>query len=303
MTTTFDPIAFKQTTRAQWEEAAEAWHRWGPTIEDWLGDATGAMLQAAGIGKDDRVLDVAAGAGGQTLAAARLAGPGGKVLATDISPAILRYAARAATEAGIETVETLEADGENLSALPEGGYDAAISRVGLIYFPDQQAALQGIRRALRPGGKFSAVVYSTPDRNGFFADPGRHHPPPGRTSAAGTGSARPVQPRRTRGRREGLRRGWLPRHHGDDRSVAGPPEQRRGVCPVRTGLVRRTAPDAVPAGRRRQGGGVAGDHRAIGPVRGSGWVRRTVRDAGCHRHPLNESQAPRWAGSLTVLRL
>ena len=171
MTTTFDPIAFKQTTRAQWEEAAEAWHRWGPTIEDWLGDATGARLRAAGIGKDDHVLDVAAGAGGQTLAAARLAGPGGKVLATDISPAILRYAARAATEAGIETVETLEADGENLSALPEGGYDAAISRVGLIYFPDQQAALQGIRRALRPGGKFSAVVYSTPDRNGFFAVP------------------------------------------------------------------------------------------------------------------------------------
>ncbi|WP_433018654.1 class I SAM-dependent methyltransferase [Kribbella sp. CA-294648] len=171
MTTTFDPIAFKQTTRAQWEEAAEAWHRWGPTIEDWLGEATDAMLRAAGIGKGDRVLDVAAGAAGQTLAAARLAGPGGKVLATDISPAILRYAARAATDAGIETVETLEADGENLSALAEGGYDAAISRVGLIYFPDQQAALQGIRRALRPGGKFSAVVYSTPDRNGFFAIP------------------------------------------------------------------------------------------------------------------------------------
>ncbi|MEU4393695.1 methyltransferase domain-containing protein [Kribbella sp. NPDC023855] len=171
MTTTFDPIAFKQTTRAQWEEAAEAWHRWGPTIEDWLGEATDAMLRAAGIGKDDRVLDVAAGAGGQTLAAARLAGPGGKVLATDISPAILRYAARAATDAGIETVETLEADGENLSALPGGGYDAAISRVGLIYFPDQQAALTGIRRALRPGGKFSAVVYSTPERNGFFAIP------------------------------------------------------------------------------------------------------------------------------------
>jgi SAM-dependent methyltransferase len=171
MTTSFDPIAFKQTTRAQWEDAAEAWNRWGPTIDDWLGEATDVMLREAGIGKDHRVLDVAAGAGGQTLAAARLAGPGGSVLATDISPAILRYAARAATEAGIETVETLEADGEDLSALTEGGYDAAISRVGLIYFPDQQAALMGIRRALRPGGKFAAIVYSTPDRNGFFSIP------------------------------------------------------------------------------------------------------------------------------------
>ncbi|GAA1619721.1 class I SAM-dependent methyltransferase [Kribbella sancticallisti] len=171
MTTSFDPIVFKRTTRAQWEDAAEAWHRWGPTIEDWLGEATDAMLRAADISKDDRVLDVAAGAGGQTLAAARLVGSGGSVLATDISPTILEYAARVATEAGLSNVETLEADGENLSALEEGRYDAAISRVGLIYFPDQQAALTGIHRALRPGGKFSAAVYSTPDRNGFFSIP------------------------------------------------------------------------------------------------------------------------------------
>jgi len=171
MTVTFDPKVYKQTTRAQWEDAAEAWHRWGPTIEDWLGDATTAMLRAAGIGAGARVLDVAAGAGGQTLAAARLAGPSGRVLATDISPAILGFAARQAAEAGLETVDTLEADGEDLSGLEEGSFDAAVSRVGLIYFPDQQAALGGIRRALRPGGRFSAVVYSTPDRNGFFSIP------------------------------------------------------------------------------------------------------------------------------------
>ena len=46
-----------------------------------------------------------------------------------------------------------------------------ISRVGLIYFPDQQAALAGMRTALRPGGRISAVVYSTADRNGFFSIP------------------------------------------------------------------------------------------------------------------------------------
>jgi SAM-dependent methyltransferase len=170
MTVSFDPIVFKRTTRAQWEEAAEAWHRWGPTIEDWLGEATDVMLKAAGIGVGARVLDVAAGAGGQTVAAARLAGPSGRVLATDISPAILSYAARVAAEAGV-AVETLEADGEDLSALDEGAFDAAISRVGLIYFPDQQAALRGIYRALRPGGRFAAVVYSTPDRNQFFSIP------------------------------------------------------------------------------------------------------------------------------------
>jgi hypothetical protein len=49
------------------EDAAEAWHRWGPVIEDWLGAATERMLDAAKITNGSRVLDVAAGAGGQSL--------------------------------------------------------------------------------------------------------------------------------------------------------------------------------------------------------------------------------------------
>ena len=168
--TTFDPQQYKATTRAQWQEAAGAWHRWGPTIEDWLGPATERMLDAAGVGAGSRVLDVAAGAGGQSLAAARRVGPTGHVLATDISPAILEYAAKAATEAGLANVGTRELDGERLT-VDEGTFDAVISRVGLIYFPDQPAALAGMRAALRPGGRLSAVVYSTADRNGFFAIP------------------------------------------------------------------------------------------------------------------------------------
>ena len=170
MTTTFDPQRYKTTTRAQWEDAAEAWHRWGPTIEDWLGAATSRMLDAAGITTGSKVLDVAAGAGGQSLAAARRAGPDGSVLATDISPAILAYAEKTATDAGLTTVSTQELDGEHL-AVPPGAFDAVISRVGLIYFPDQQAALTGMRDALRAGGRISAVVYSTADRNAFFSVP------------------------------------------------------------------------------------------------------------------------------------
>ena len=167
----FDPVQYKTTTRQQWEDAAEAWHRWGPTLEAWLGDATTSMLDAAGVATGARVLDVAAGAGGQSLAAARRIGPSGSVLATDISPTILTYAAKSAAEAGLTNVETAEADGEALGALPAGSFDAVISRVGLIYFPDQQRALSGMRRALRDGGRMAAIVYSTPDRNEFFSVP------------------------------------------------------------------------------------------------------------------------------------
>lgn len=167
----FDPEKFRQTTRAQWESAAEAWDRWSPLLAKWLGPATDAMLDMAAVGSGARVLDVAAGAGEQTLAAARRVGTDGYVLATDISPSILRFALSAARQAGLTNVETLELDGERHNTLPEASFDAAISRVGLIYFPDQQRALAGIRRALKPGGRFGAVVYSTPDKNAFFSLP------------------------------------------------------------------------------------------------------------------------------------
>jgi SAM-dependent methyltransferase len=160
----------KDTTRAQWQDAAGAWHGWGATLEDWLGEATNLMLDTAGITTGCTVLDVAAGAGGQSLTAARRVGAEGSVLATDISPAILEYAAAAATAAGLTNLQTRELDGERLD-VDAAAFDAVISRLGLIYFPDRARALAGQYRALRPGGRVSAIVYSTADRNEFFSIP------------------------------------------------------------------------------------------------------------------------------------
>ena len=166
---TFDPEAYKATTHKQWDSAAEAWHRWGPVLEKWLGDATDLMLDMASIGSGSRVLDVAAGAGGQTIAAARKIGPAGSVLATDISLEILQYAKSSAARLGLDNVEILQSDGEALTLPPN--FDAAISRVGLIYFPDQVKALAGIRGSLKPAGKFATITYSTPEKNKFFSIP------------------------------------------------------------------------------------------------------------------------------------
>ena len=171
MLTTFDPIKFKTTTRAQWENAAEAWHRWGPFLGEWLGPVTERMLDLSRVEAGSRVLDVAAGAGEQTLRAARRVGPSGHVLATDISPAILEYAAATAREAELSQVATRELDGEVLDELPAEAFDAVISRVGLIYFPDQQKALAGMKHVLKPGGRIGAIVYSTPEKNAFFSIP------------------------------------------------------------------------------------------------------------------------------------
>ena len=166
----FDPQAYKTTTHSQWQDAAKAWNDWGRVLNVWLGPATEVMLDMAGVEMGAHVLDVAAGAGEQSMTAAQRVGPMGHVLATDISANILDFAAENARAEGMEHFDTQVADGEALD-LPAASFDAAMSRVGMIYFPDQQKALAGIRHALKPGGRFAAMVYSTPDKNGFFSTP------------------------------------------------------------------------------------------------------------------------------------
>src|SRR5689334_5698268 len=102
----FDPIQYKHTTHEQWQAVASAWNQWSPTLELWLGSATELMLDLAEIRPGNRVLDLAAGAGGQTLVAARRVGSTGSVLATDISSNILAFAAENVQNAGLNNVQT-----------------------------------------------------------------------------------------------------------------------------------------------------------------------------------------------------
>jgi len=167
----FDPLQYKETTRQQWNSAAEAWHRWGGFLNRWLGPATEIMLDMTDVKEGSRVLDVAAGAGEQSLIAAHRVKSTGYILATDLSSDILAYAQSSAKLAGYNNIDTQVIDGECLSGLQAEPFDAVISRVGLIYFPDQQKALRGMREKLKEGGKIGAMVYSTAANNPFFSTP------------------------------------------------------------------------------------------------------------------------------------
>jgi SAM-dependent methyltransferase len=167
---TFDPSKYKQTTEEQWQAAAAAWNRWEPTLEQWLGPATELMLDLADVRAGSRVLDLAAGAGGQTLMAARRVGSTGSVLAVDISSNILAFAAENARNAGLNNVQTRVMDAENLE-LEDQTFDAGICRLGLMYLPDQVKALSGIHRVLKPGGKLASIVFSPAEKNPFFSLP------------------------------------------------------------------------------------------------------------------------------------
>lgn len=169
-TPSFDPVKYKETTREQWQNVAEAWHRWIPLLSQWAGPVTELMLDLARIGSGTRVLDLAAGDGDQSLMAARRVGPTGYVLATDLAPNLIAFATQSAREAGLSQMEARVMDADHLE-LEDASFDAVISRFGLMFFPHRQQALAEIHRVLKPGGRKATIVFTTPDKTPFFSIP------------------------------------------------------------------------------------------------------------------------------------
>ena len=132
------------------------------------------LAEAADIRAGERVIDIAAGNGNATLAAARRFA---RVTSTDYVPALLEKGrARAAAE-GL-AIDFREADAEALP-FPDASFDVALSTFGVMFAPDQARAAAEMRRVVRPGGRIGMANW-TPD--GFigelFKTVGRHVPPP-----------------------------------------------------------------------------------------------------------------------------
>ena len=151
-------------------EAAAAWQRSGAARAKVLVPLTERMLDFAGVSVGHRVLDVGAGTGEQTLAAARRVGPSGAVLATDVASQMLALAAEAAAQAGFRNVETRVLDARDLDLEPES-FDAAISRLALMLLPERGRAMAGIHRALKTGKKFAVLVLGTAEECPLVALP------------------------------------------------------------------------------------------------------------------------------------
>jgi ubiquinone/menaquinone biosynthesis C-methylase UbiE len=158
------------------DEAAEQWQSRKAQRGKVNAAADEMMLDAANLRPGNRVLDVAAGTGDQTLLAARRVGPTGYVLATDISASMLKLASDAAREAGLMNVETRVIDAENLD-LDADSFDSVICRGGLMLFSNPVKALIGMRRVVKPNGKVVALVWSTEEKNPIPGTSLRNRPP------------------------------------------------------------------------------------------------------------------------------
>jgi len=128
------------------------------------------MLDMSGVGEGSKVLDLACGAGSQTLRAAERVGPRGLVVANDIAEPMLRHVRETVASSSLNNVTTLVGSAEDLD-LESEGFDAVICRLALMLFAEPEKALAAAYRALRPGGRIAGVVFTSPQANRFMAEP------------------------------------------------------------------------------------------------------------------------------------
>ena len=120
------------------------------SIESFAG--TGNPFSIDQIRAGERVVDVGCGAGIDSLIAAKMVGPNGRVIGVDMTPAMLEKARQSAAEAQLTNVEFLEGYAESLP-VPDGLADVVISNGVLNLMPDKAAALSEMARVLKPGGR------------------------------------------------------------------------------------------------------------------------------------------------------
>jgi len=120
------------------------------TIASFAG--TGNPFSLGALGPGERVVDVGSGGGIDSLIAAKMVGPGGRVIGVDMTPAMLDKARTSAAEAGLTNVEFREGFGEALP-VEDSWADVVISNGVLNLMPDKDAALREMARVLKPGGR------------------------------------------------------------------------------------------------------------------------------------------------------
>jgi enediyne biosynthesis protein CalE5 len=169
-TTTFDPAQYKADLRTEWRNAAPGWRAWLEVLEAADGGqaVSRSLVELARIGPGDAVLDVAAGYGEPGLTAARAVAPGGHVVCTDISAEMLAVGRKRAAATGLDNIEFLEFDAEEL-AFKEASFDAVLSRQGLQFLPDVAGVLARLWSFLKPGGRLAAAVWGPPQTVQFAA--------------------------------------------------------------------------------------------------------------------------------------
>jgi enediyne biosynthesis protein CalE5 len=167
-----DSAGFREAQHRNWDSAAVGWNEWREFNARADAHISARLVELAGVRPGSRVLDVAAGYGEPALTAARQAGPEGRVVASDISAEMLGFARERVAAAGVGNVEFLQSDASGLD-FPPASFDAVVSRWGIIFEPDAEAAAARIRGFLEPGARMAISSWGEPGQVPFLSIPMR----------------------------------------------------------------------------------------------------------------------------------
>ena len=148
----------RRIQRYGWDRAAD---RYDAGWDDALRPARERLFAHANLRVGERVIDEACGTGAIAVAAARRVGPGGSVLARDLSAEMVARCRAAGEAAGLTNLRVERGDAEDpvAPATTDDGLDAALCALGLMYMPDPEQALLAMAGALRPGGRLAVAVW------------------------------------------------------------------------------------------------------------------------------------------------
>ncbi len=153
--------------QAEYWAAQKSWATHQAQMDALLQPVLDLVLSETDLKPAEKVLDIGCGTGASTHAAAQAVGPSGHALGVDISPTLLEVARTRLTE--IPQAQIREADAQTA---PLGhGFDAMISRFGVMFFSDTPAAFRNIARALIPGGRLIMAAWAPPAVNPWFMRP------------------------------------------------------------------------------------------------------------------------------------
>jgi ubiquinone/menaquinone biosynthesis C-methylase UbiE len=167
-----DAAEFRRASHAVWEAMAPGWDDRHAYFEQTARPVTERMLERLAPARGHTILELAAGTGITGFAAAELVGPGGRVIISDFSEAMVDTAERHAAELELRNVEFRVLDAEQLE-LPDEAVDGVLCRWGYMLMADPATALAETRRVLRHGGRLSCAVFAGPEQNPWAALPSR----------------------------------------------------------------------------------------------------------------------------------
>jgi SAM-dependent methyltransferase len=187
MTGSEDPDALRAELLERWERSAPAWAARRERLRAFGMPVSQAMIDAVSPQPGQRLLELAAGVGDTGLIAAERLRPGGTLVSSDATEAMLDAARARALELGVVNVEFARLELEWID-LPAASVDAVLCRWGLMLAVDPEAALRETRRVLRPGGRLAIAVWDGPEHNPWATIPTHalvdlgHIPAPDRTA-------------------------------------------------------------------------------------------------------------------------